>query len=173
MHRMNCRRREAKTEAPDDPTVWVGTPSVYPMLSLNQDREAPRWILQHWMNWHLGHEEASVYPTVAWKLLEIFWPRGLQHRMNWRTVGVMHRSSCISGSSTAKWHGGHRINRRLEKAKQLFIRRYLFQWSLANGSLDALGYLYPSTHPFEVARLCGSVEEFKTPRRSYPIHQSA
>jgi hypothetical protein len=31
----------------------------------------------------------------------------------------------------------------------------------------------PSTHPFEVAGLCGSAEEFKTPRRSYPIHPSA
>jgi hypothetical protein len=29
-----------------------------------------------------------VYPTVAWKLPETFWPRGLQHRMIRRTVSV-------------------------------------------------------------------------------------
>jgi hypothetical protein len=47
---MNCRGRVAKTVAPDDPTVWVRTPSVYPTLSFNQDRDAPRWSLQHRMN---------------------------------------------------------------------------------------------------------------------------
>jgi hypothetical protein len=31
----------------------------------------------------------------------------------------------------------------------------------------------PSTHPFEVSRLCGSAEECKTPKRSFPIHPSA
>jgi hypothetical protein len=31
----------------------------------------------------------------------------------------------------------------------------------------------PSTHPFEVAGLCGSAQEFKTHLRSYPIHPSA
>jgi hypothetical protein len=36
----------------------------------------------------LGQGEASVYPTVAWKLTETTWPRGLQHRMNRRTVGA-------------------------------------------------------------------------------------
>jgi hypothetical protein len=37
MCRTSCRGRAAKTVAPDDPTVWVRTPSVYPTLSLNQD----------------------------------------------------------------------------------------------------------------------------------------
>jgi hypothetical protein len=103
---MNCRGRAAKTVAPDDPTVWVRTPSVYSTLSLNQDRDAPRWSLQHRMNRHLGQGEASVYPTVAWKLPETFWTRGLQHRMNRRTVGVMRRSSCVSKSPTTTWRGG-------------------------------------------------------------------
>jgi hypothetical protein len=31
----------------------------------------------------------------------------------------------------------------------------------------------PSNHPFEVAGLYGSAEEFKIPRRSYPVHPSA
>jgi hypothetical protein len=31
----------------------------------------------------------------------------------------------------------------------------------------------PSTHSFGVTGLCGSAEECKTPRRSYPIHPIA
>jgi hypothetical protein len=30
----------------------------------------------------------------------------------------------------------------------------------------------PSTHPFEVAGMFGSAEEYKIRRRSYPIHPS-
>jgi hypothetical protein len=134
MRQMNCGGRATKTVAPDDLTVWVRTPSVYSTLSLNQDRDVPRRSLQHRMNRRLSQGEASVYPTVTWKLPETFWPRGLQHRMNRRTVGVMCRSSCVSESSTAKWRRGHRMN-----------RCYLFQWPLANGSLDA--YLYPLHSP--------------------------
>jgi hypothetical protein len=95
MRRTSCRGRAAKTVAPDDPTVWVGTPSVYPTLSLNQDRDAPRWSLQHRMIWRLGQDEASVYPTVAWKLTEVTWTRGLQHRMIRRSVGAWRRSRCV------------------------------------------------------------------------------
>jgi hypothetical protein len=76
----------------DNSTGWSDglrrTPSVYPTLSLNQDRDTPRRCLQHRMNQNLGQGEASVYPTVAWKLTETTWLRGLQHRMNRRTVGV-------------------------------------------------------------------------------------
>jgi hypothetical protein len=39
--------------------------------------------------------------------------------------------------------------------------------------MDALGYLYPSTHPFEVARFCGSAHECETHTRLYPSHTSA
>jgi hypothetical protein len=59
------------------------------------------------------------------------------------------------------------------KRDHWFIRCYTFQWTLANDSFDALGYLYPSTHPFEVTGLCGSVEECQTHTRSYPSHTSA
>jgi hypothetical protein len=62
---MSCRGRARKTVAPDDPTVWVGTPSVYPTLSLNSYRDAPRRSLQHRMIRRLGQDEASVYPTVV------------------------------------------------------------------------------------------------------------
>jgi hypothetical protein len=55
---------------------------------LGQDRDAPRQSLQHQMIRRLGQGEASVYPTVAWKLTEATWSRGLQHRMIRRTVGV-------------------------------------------------------------------------------------
>jgi hypothetical protein len=38
--------------------------------------------------------EASLYPTVAWKLPETFSSRGLQHLMNRRTVGVKLEQLC-------------------------------------------------------------------------------
>jgi hypothetical protein len=114
MRRINCKGRAAKTVAPDDPTVWVRTLSVYLTLSLNRDTDAPRRSLQHRMNRCLGQGEASVYLMVAWKLPETFWTRGLQHRMNRHTIGVMRRSSCVSGSSMATWRGGHWMNWRLE-----------------------------------------------------------
>jgi hypothetical protein len=148
MCRMSCRGGAAKTVALDDPTVWERTPPVYPTLSLNQDRDAPRLSLQHRMNRRLGQGEASVYLTVAWKLIETTWPRGLQHQMNQRTVGVMRRSSSVSGSSTTKvtWRAPDEPTPRKSIAS---VHPTLpFQWPLANGSLDALCYLYPSTHPF-------------------------
>jgi hypothetical protein len=83
-----AEEEQAKTVAPDDPTVLVRTPSVYPTLSLNQDKDAPRQSLQHRMIRRLGQGEASVYPTVAWKLTEATWLRGLQHRMIRRTVSA-------------------------------------------------------------------------------------
>jgi hypothetical protein len=43
--------KQQKTVAQDEPTIWVRTPSVYPLLRLNQDRDAPRLELQHRMNW--------------------------------------------------------------------------------------------------------------------------
>jgi hypothetical protein len=52
-----------KTVAPDDPTVSVGTPSVYSTLSLNQDRDTPRRSLQHRMVRRLGQGVAWVYPS--------------------------------------------------------------------------------------------------------------
>jgi hypothetical protein len=58
------------------------------MLSLNLYRDTPRRSLQHRMIRRLGQDEASVYPTVAWKLTEVTWTRGLQHRMDLRTVGA-------------------------------------------------------------------------------------
>jgi hypothetical protein len=60
MRRTSCRGRAAKTVAPDDLTVWVGTPSVYLTLSLNQDRDAPRRSLQHRMIRRLGLSDGRV-----------------------------------------------------------------------------------------------------------------
>jgi hypothetical protein len=68
---------------------------------------------------------------------------------------------------------GHRMNQRWWKMDHRFIRRYEFLKLLPNDSLDVLGYLYPTTHPFEIAGLCGSAEECKTLRRSYPRNLSA
>jgi hypothetical protein len=36
--------KQQKTVAPDEPTVWLVRPSVYPSLSLKQDKDAPRKI---------------------------------------------------------------------------------------------------------------------------------
>jgi hypothetical protein len=151
----------------------VRTPSVYLTLSLNQDRDTPRRSLQHWMNRRLGQGEASVYPTVAWKLQETFWPWGLQHWMNQRTVGVMRKSSCVSGSSTAKtWRAPDELTPRKTIAS---VHPTLpFSVVVSQRLFGCLGlFIPPSTHPFEIPGLCGSAEVFKTPKRSYPIHPSA
>jgi hypothetical protein len=54
----------------------------------------------------LGQDEASVYPTVEWKLTEATWTRGLQHRMIRRTVGALHRSSCVREPQRLRDVGG-------------------------------------------------------------------
>jgi hypothetical protein len=69
----SCIRRARKTVAPDDPAVWVGTPSVYPMLSLNSYKDVPRRSLQHRMIRRLGQDEASVYPMDQAKPLTLGW----------------------------------------------------------------------------------------------------
>jgi hypothetical protein len=57
--------KQQKTVAPNEPTVWVRTSSIYPTLSLNQDKDAPILELQHLMNqrWSSGssdgHEDAN------------------------------------------------------------------------------------------------------------------
>jgi hypothetical protein len=77
MHQMNCREEAAEPVAPDDPTVQVRTPSVYPTPHLNQDRDVPRLELQHRMT----DGGAMVHPTVMKKPRETLWRQVLQHRM--------------------------------------------------------------------------------------------
>jgi hypothetical protein len=50
LRRMNWRRGARKTAASDEPTVHWREPSVYPVVMLEQDRDAPRWSLKHRMN---------------------------------------------------------------------------------------------------------------------------
>jgi hypothetical protein len=59
---------------------------------------------------------AAVYPMVSKKPTETVWREVLQHWMNRHTVGVLRQSSRVSGSPMATWHGGHWMNRHLEKA---------------------------------------------------------
>jgi hypothetical protein len=106
MRRTSCRGRVAKTVALDDPTVWVWRPSIYLMLSLNSYRDAPRRSLQHMMIWRLSQDEASVYPTVEWKLTKAAWARSLQHQMIRRTVGALRRSSCVREPQRLRDVGG-------------------------------------------------------------------
>jgi hypothetical protein len=48
-----------------------------------------------------------------------------------------------------------------------------FSSFLPTTSLMPWAIYTPSTHLVVVAGLCGSAQEFKTPRRSYPIYPSA
>jgi hypothetical protein len=49
-----------------------------------------------------------------------------------------------------------------------------FSVAISQRLFGCLGlFIPPSTHAFEIAGLYGSAGEFKTPRRSYPIHPSA
>jgi hypothetical protein len=63
--------KKQKTVASDESTVWVRTPSIYPTLSLNWDRDAPRRSLKRWMNRQVcsgssdGRVEANSKVLVA------------------------------------------------------------------------------------------------------------
>jgi hypothetical protein len=54
------------------------------------------------------------------------------------------------GCSLLSWFFQTQIShnpRRWRNCERRFIRRYTFQWMLANGSFDVLGYLYPLHSP--------------------------
>jgi hypothetical protein len=65
------------------------------------------------------------------------------------------------------------MNQRLEKDRIGSSDAYFFSGRYPTSSLMPWAIYTPSTHPFEVAGLCGSAQEFKTPRRSYSILPSA
>jgi hypothetical protein len=159
---MSCRGGAAKTVAPDDPTVWERTPSVYPTLSLNQDRDAQRWSLQHWMNRHLGQGEASIYPTVVWKLTETILPRGIQHRMNRRTVNAMRRNSYVRELQRLRDVGGASDELMLLKSRRRFIRRSNFQWAVSQQLVECLRLFIPP--PLTHLRWLDSVEVQRSSR---------
>jgi hypothetical protein len=156
---MSCREEEAKTVALDDPTVWVGTPPVYPTISLKQDRDAPRRSIQHRMNRRLGQGEASVYPTVAWKLTETFWPWGLQHQMNRRAISAYRQSSSVRESQRLSDDGGAPDEPMLLKSRRRFIRRSTYQRAASQWLAECLGLFIPP--PFTHSRLldCMKVQE--------------
>jgi hypothetical protein len=47
---MNWRREAVKTAESDEPTVHWREPSDYLVVKFEQDRDAPRRSLKHWMN---------------------------------------------------------------------------------------------------------------------------
>jgi hypothetical protein len=47
---MNWRREAAKTAASNEPTVHWREPLDYVVVKFEQDRDAPRRSLKHWMN---------------------------------------------------------------------------------------------------------------------------
>jgi hypothetical protein len=140
----------------------VRTPSVYPTLSLNRYRDAAGQPLQHRMNRHLGSEIASVYPTVTKQHTETFWRSVLQHRMNRRTVDVMCQSSCVSGSSTAKCRGGHRMNRHPRKSLASVHPTLPFSAAFSQRLVSCLGLFIPP--PLTHLRLLDCVEVQRSSR---------
>jgi hypothetical protein len=75
--------------------------------------------------------------------------------------------------STAKWRGrGIGWTDTLKKLASVHPT-LTFSMAVSQWLFGCLGLFIPPTHPFEVAGLCGSAEEFKTYWRSYPIHPSA
>jgi hypothetical protein len=92
-------------------------------------------------------DQASVH-LMAMKFKTVrFWPQSLQHRMNRRTIGWSVRWIVSADLQWLHDIEEHQMNRRLWKREHRFIRRYKFLQLLANGSLDALGYLYPLHSP--------------------------
>jgi hypothetical protein len=56
--------QSSASSAPDDPTLW---PAVYPTLSFKSYRDAPKYLLQHQMNWRFKSNPV-VHLTPAFKL---------------------------------------------------------------------------------------------------------
>jgi hypothetical protein len=134
----------------------VRTQSVYPTLSLNQDRDAPRQPLQHRMNRRLGSEIASVYPTVTKKPTETIWSRGLQHRMKQLCIGAYRRSSFVREPQRLSDVGGAPDEPMLLKSRHRFIWWSTFQRAVSQRLLECLGLFIPP--PLTHLRLLDCVE---------------
>jgi hypothetical protein len=95
------QRRRSEDRAPDDLTVWVWTPSVYPTLHLNQDRDAPRLELQHRMNrrWSSGSSDALEGANSKVLARSSSAPDDPTHRRSITSEQLCQRIS------TAKWRG--------------------------------------------------------------------
>jgi hypothetical protein len=74
----------------------------------------------------------------------------------------MRQMICVSEVQRLDDVERHRMNQRWENRDHRFIRWYDFQWSLANGSLDAFAYLIPS--PLTHLRLLDCVEVQRSAR---------
>jgi hypothetical protein len=57
----NSKGQSSASSAPDDPTLWL---AVYPTLVFKSYRDAPKYLLQHRMNWRFKSNSA-VHPTPA------------------------------------------------------------------------------------------------------------
>jgi hypothetical protein len=91
---------------------------------------------------------AVVYLTVMWKLTETFWPWGLQHRMNRRTVGAKRQCSSHRELQRLRDVGGAPDEPMLLKSNHRFIRRSTFQWAVSQQLAECLGLFIapPLTH---------------------------
>jgi hypothetical protein len=108
------------------------------------------------------------------------WCRTLQHWMNRRLsvdpVGASCQMICVN--SHVQWRemasstGWTDANERGALVHLMVLLSAVFSQRLF-GVWTPWAIYTPSTHPFEVVGLCGSAEECKTLRRSYPIHPSA
>jgi hypothetical protein len=79
---------------------------------------------------------------------------------------------CVGGVQRLDDVERHRMNQRWEKGTIGSSDGMVFSVRYPTALWMPLPIYTLSTHPFEVAGLCGSTEECKTPRRSYPIHTS-
>jgi hypothetical protein len=153
---MNGRGRAAKMVAPDDPTVWVGTPSVYPMPCLNQDRDAPRQVFS------TGWTDALVKGKR--RSIQRLW-RNQQRQFGeksfstgWTDAPSVHSVGAIlieNFNGYVMW-GGAPDEPMLLKSRRQFILRSTFQWAVSQRLAECLGLSIPPslTH----LRLLDSVE---------------
>jgi hypothetical protein len=166
---MNWRRGAAKIAASDELIVHWREPSVYPVVEFEQDRDAPRWSLKHRMNRQVcsgssdGHVKAigEVLAAESSAPDDPTKPRCIVSEQ-------LYQRSCAM-KATASSTGWTNSRKNIASDHPMVLLSVAFSQRL----VWCLGLFIPPPHTHLTVGLCGSAEEWKTPRRSYPIHPSA
>jgi hypothetical protein len=135
---------------------------VYPTLSLNQYRAAPRRGLQHRMNRRHDQRRRQYIRRLYLKHTIPSRVRSLQHRMNRRTVSVMRRSSCVREPQRLRDVREAPDEPMLLKSRRRFIRQFTFQRAVSQRLAECLGLFIPP--PLTHLRVLDCVEMQRSSR---------
>jgi hypothetical protein len=110
--------------ASDDPTPW---PSVHPTIAFKFNRDAPKLMLQHRMNWRLEGIHSGSSDSVS-QIIQYRPERGA-FSIGWSDGASVYSVGALSrflGSTAILGAVRHRMIRRSAEGHHRFIRRYYF-----------------------------------------------